>query len=629
MNRLARSLVLLSLTVISTAAGRASAQPAAPPSLKTVSPPLPRDLDHYVADRAAAIRLGKAFFWDSQVGSSGNQACATCHFHAGVDNRVKNTVHPGADLKFQVRGPEQTLALGDFPFHRLADPDNQFSAVLKDSDDRVGSQGVVRLLFAGIQLKDRVDKSTTNPLFNPDPIFSVNGVNTRQSTGRQTPTMINAIFNHRSFWDGRANNVFNGVNPFGERDPSAQVWADYGSGAVSELVRLENASLASQAVGPPNNEVEMAWEGRKFPELGRKLLSLKKPLAKQVVSPADSVLGGIAKITGSRLGVTQSYQELIDAAIQPAYRGTTPVVIGSASYTLTEANFSLIWGLAVMLYESTLVSDDTPFDRFREGNTAALTAQQIEGMGIFLNDGNCIACHAGPEFTSATVGFHDRAEVPDPLHPVLTPAQLREEVVERMVMSTGVSLYDAGFYNIGVRPSREDLGVGNTDPFGNPLSFTRQLVSGQKVDRFEVDPCAFRVGPCVPVASDERVSVDGSFKVPSLRNIELTGPYMHNGGIPTLEGVVEFYTRGGDFHQQNLANMDAEIQGIGSLWRNPERKAALVAFLKALTDERVRYQMAPFDHPSIDVPNGLVIPAVGAAGGPAIEGFTSAPGLLP
>ena len=43
-----------------------------------------------------------------------------------------------------------------------------------------------------------------------------------------------------------------------------------------------------------------------------------------------------------------------------------------------------------------------------------------------------------------------------------------------------------------------------------------------------------------------RVAVDGSFKVPTLRNVELTGPYFHNGGYATLEQVVDFYSRGGN-----------------------------------------------------------------------------------
>src|SRR5690242_7841041 len=60
-----------------------------PAPLRIVPVPQPDQLDQFVADRAAAIRLGKALFWDMQVGSDGIQACGTCHFHAGADSRTK------------------------------------------------------------------------------------------------------------------------------------------------------------------------------------------------------------------------------------------------------------------------------------------------------------------------------------------------------------------------------------------------------------------------------------------------------------------------------------------------------------------------------------------------------------
>src|SRR5919109_296109 len=56
--------------------------------------PLPENLDDFIKDRKAAVQLGKALFWDMQVGSDGVQACASCHFHAGADNRSKNQLNP-------------------------------------------------------------------------------------------------------------------------------------------------------------------------------------------------------------------------------------------------------------------------------------------------------------------------------------------------------------------------------------------------------------------------------------------------------------------------------------------------------------------------------------------------------
>ena len=73
---------------------------------------------------------------------------------------------------------------------------------------------------------------------------------------------------------------------------------------------------------------------------------------------------------------------------------------------------------------------------------------------------------------------------------------------------------------------------------------------------------------CLPFpapCSLNRVAVNGAFKTPSLRNVELTGPYFHNGGASTLMQVVEFYARGGNFPGANVDNLNPFIAEIGSL----------------------------------------------------------------
>src|ERR1043166_8693141 len=69
-------------------------RPLAP--LSSVPVPDVPGLSDYVADKNAAIALGKALFWDMQAGSDGVQACASCHFNAGADSRSKNQINPGS-----------------------------------------------------------------------------------------------------------------------------------------------------------------------------------------------------------------------------------------------------------------------------------------------------------------------------------------------------------------------------------------------------------------------------------------------------------------------------------------------------------------------------------------------------
>ena len=84
----------------------------------------------------------------------------------------------------------------------------------------------------------------------------------------------------------------------------------------------------------------------------------------------------------------------------------------------------------------------------------------------------------------------------------------------------------------------------------------------------------------------------------------MNGPYFHNGGELTLKQTVEFYARHGDFADVNEPNMDvglAMVQNIGDADAD-----LIVKFLLSLTDERVRWEQAPFDHPQIIIPNGQI-----------------------
>src|SRR5262249_55384912 len=153
-----------------------------PGDLRAVPVPEPAQLDDVVKDRAAAIRLGKALFWDMQVGSDDVQACASCHFRAGADPRSKNQLSPGVrhvpqpDRTFRTGGPTFQITASLFPLTRLAIPGVRGALdPATDNDDAISSQGVHHLVPREI---------------DPDG-FSIKGINTRRAEPRNTPSVFN------------------------------------------------------------------------------------------------------------------------------------------------------------------------------------------------------------------------------------------------------------------------------------------------------------------------------------------------------------------------------------------------------------------------------------------------------
>jgi cytochrome c peroxidase len=142
----------------------------------------------------------------------------------------------------------------------------------------------------------------------------------------------------------------------------------------------------------------------------------------------------------------------------------------------------------------------------------------------------------------------------------LTPEQVRGQGVFNQsrcnVCHAGTLFSDNAFHNIGVRPQTEDTG------------------------RFQVTGNANNIG---------------EFRTPSLRNVGLRSNYFHDGHFATLEEVVDFYNRGGDF---NAPNIDHNL--IRPLGLSAAQKSDLVSFLRgALTDPRVAAGTAPFDRPTL------------------------------
>jgi len=405
--------------------------PARPPSLKTIPIPEPDNIGDFIKDKSAAIVLGKALFWDMQVGSDGKTACATCHFNAGSDSRSKNQINPGhnnrdlqgnlsPDLHFDF-GPNHQLTADDFPFRRLANPDDRASVAIFDSNDTVSSQGVFSFDFEHVLPGIPVDVMRATPDTRG---FRIGETNVRRVAPRNAPSVINAIFNYRSLLDGRAQHEFNGINNWGARDPDAHVYrADHSGRIRPARILLNNASLASQAVAAPLSTLEMSAAGRSFPMIGRKLLSAR-PLALQMVHPQDSVLGSQSRRYQPGLRV-KDYASLIRKAFHPQWWQSRDIIriekdggtripdrppkgkqwFHKNRFSLMEYNFSLYFGLAIQSYLATLVADDTPYDRFMEGDTTAISEAAIRGVDIFRSQtrGRCINCHEGAELTGASV----------------------------------------------------------------------------------------------------------------------------------------------------------------------------------------------------------------------------------
>ena len=162
----------------------------------------------------------------------------------------------------------------------------------------------------------------------------------------------------------------------------------------------------------------------------------------------------------------------------------------------------------------------------------------------------------------------------------LTPAEARGQQLfgqnDCAACHGGPLFTDNQFHNTGIRPAAEDQGL--------------FVVTGNQNDR-------------------------AKFRTPSLRNVELRAPFMHNGRFATLEDVVEFYNRGGDVNAPNIERNRIRPRNLSA-----QQKADLVAFMKRpLTDPRVAAETAPFDRPmlyseSMRVPRLTGVGTAGAGG---------------
>ncbi len=194
--------------------------------------------------------------------------------------------------------------------------------------------------------------------------------------------------------------------------------------------------------------------------------------------------------------------------------------------------------MAIAAFERTQISGGSPFDRYYfKGDRTALNAAQKRGLDIFVNKGRCVSCH----------------------------------VIEQ----TQALFTDNRFHNIGV-------GINNIQ--NDIPELTGEFLKAEYTQT-EVDE---------KVLSDKRTSElgrlavtrdfddIGSFKTPTLRNVAVTAPYMHDGSLKTLNEVLVHYNNGGVTNEGDPVN-DFLSGGIRPLNLSDSELSDLEAFMKALT----------------------------------------------
>ncbi|MEZ9445276.1 cytochrome c peroxidase [Vibrio sp. 10N.222.54.F12] len=192
---------------------------------------------------------------------------------------------------------------------------------------------------------------------------------------------------------------------------------------------------------------------------------------------------------------------------------------------------------AIAAFERTMIQRDTPIDNYLLGDKTALSESQLKGKALFEGKANCIACH------------------------------------------NGALASDQKFYNIGVPPSPwwNDDGLAQ-------ITFRFELYSKGVTEAMyrttKADPGAyFRA---------KRKEMLGKFRTPSLRYTKYTAPYMHNGTIPTLEAVIDFYDRGGVADDGRTTGYpktkSALIQPLGL---TEQDKKNLLSFIEAFSGEQI------------------------------------------
>jgi cytochrome c peroxidase len=181
-------------------------------------------------------------------------------------------------------------------------------------------------------------------------------------------------------------------------------------------------------------------------------------------------------------------------------------------------------GKAIAAFERTIVTADSPFDRYARGDRTALSVSELRGLGLFTGKARCILCHNGPAFT------------------------------------------DSGFHNLGV-PEADFL---NDPRVLASLRFDAKRMGVPEYRSLTADPGRYLI------TKQDRDF--GAFKTPTLRNVTSRSPYMHNGAFRSLSEVITFYNKGGGHDPRK----DPFVQPLNL---TQTEAADLLAFLASLTGE--------------------------------------------
>lgn len=200
---------------------------------------------------------------------------------------------------------------------------------------------------------------------------------------------------------------------------------------------------------------------------------------------------------------------------------------------------------AIASFERTIVAGDSPFDRWHFGGEEdAVSDAAKRGFVVFTSQGRCVSCH---------------------------------QIEQDQALFT-----DNRFHNIGVGFKNIQGRVGEI-----AKDFLEAKSQGADVDKTVLsDPDASELGR---FAVTENTNTIAAFKTPTLRNVALTAPYMHDGSQKTLEDMVTFYNNGGRVHEDDPVSPFLS-GGIRPLNLSDQQQADLVAFLKTLTSPQIAQQ---------------------------------------